>query len=121
MVTRRLIAAHECLSERGDVKLPGLLAAGDPRGEVRLAWHAKETLRGLGDIDCRSSPGDSTTAASSSASSSSSPTIPGATDNSLTSASSQHRQRRHLAREFIADSQRLRRRRGVAYRRPETR
>ena len=26
--------------------------AGDPQGEVRLAWHAKETLRGLYDIDC---------------------------------------------------------------------
>ena len=24
----------------------------DPHGEVRLAWHAKETLRGLYDIDC---------------------------------------------------------------------
>lgn len=49
---RLLIAAHERLSDRGDVKLRGLLAAGDPRGEVRLAWHAKETLRGLYDIDC---------------------------------------------------------------------
>ena len=28
------------------------LTAGDPRGEVRLAWHAKETLRGLYDIEC---------------------------------------------------------------------
>ena len=49
---RLLIAAHERLSEAGDAKLRGLLAAGDPRGEVRLAWHAKETLRGLYDIDC---------------------------------------------------------------------
>ncbi len=49
---RLLISAHECLSERGDAKLRGLLAAGDPRGEVRLAWHAEETLRGLYDIDC---------------------------------------------------------------------
>ena len=48
---RLLIAAHERLSERGDAKLRGLLAAGDPHGEVRLAWHAKETLRGLYDID----------------------------------------------------------------------
>ena len=37
-------------SDRGDAKLRGLLAAGDPRGEVRLAWHAKETLRGLYEI-----------------------------------------------------------------------
>ena len=49
---RLLISAHERLSERGDAKLRGLLAAGDPHGEVRLAWHAKETLRGLYDIHC---------------------------------------------------------------------
>ena len=35
-----------------DTKLRGLLTAGDPQGEVRLGWHAKETLRGLYDIDC---------------------------------------------------------------------
>ena len=49
---RLLISAHERLTERGDAKLRGLLAAGDPHGEVRLAWHAKETLRGLYDINC---------------------------------------------------------------------
>ena len=49
---RLLISAHERLTERGDAKLRGLLAAGNPHGEVRLAWHAKETLRGLYDIDC---------------------------------------------------------------------
>ena len=49
---RLLIAAHERLSDRGDAKLRGLLTAGDPRGEVRLAWYAKETLRGLYDVDC---------------------------------------------------------------------
>ena len=49
---RLLISAHERLSERGDARLRGLLAAGDLHGEVRLAWHAKETLRGLYDIDC---------------------------------------------------------------------
>ena len=49
---RLLISAHERLSEGGDAKLRGLLAADDPHGEVRLAWHAKETLRGLYDIDC---------------------------------------------------------------------
>ena len=49
---RLLISAHERLSERSEAKLRGLLAAGDPHGEVRLAWHAKETLRGLYDIDC---------------------------------------------------------------------
>ena len=49
---RLLISAHERLSEHADTKLRGLLTAGDPHGEVRLAWHAKETLRGLYDIDC---------------------------------------------------------------------
>ena len=51
-VRRLLISAHERLSEGADTKLRGLLTAGDPQGEVRLAWHAKETLRGLYDIDC---------------------------------------------------------------------
>ena len=51
-VRRLLISAHERLSEGADTKLRGLLTAGDPRGEVRLAWHAKETLRGLYDIEC---------------------------------------------------------------------
>ena len=49
---RLLISAHERLGDTADAKLRGLLAAGDPRGEVRLAWHSKETLRGLYDIDC---------------------------------------------------------------------
>ena len=34
---RLLIPAHERLTERGDAKLRGLLAAGDPHVEVRLA------------------------------------------------------------------------------------
>ena len=40
---RLLISAHERLTERGDAKLRGLLAAGDPHGEVRpncAAWAA---------------------------------------------------------------------------------
>jgi len=38
---RRLFAkAHERLDETGDAKLAGLLEAGDPHGEVRMAWHA---------------------------------------------------------------------------------
>ena len=49
---RLLISAHERLNNTADAKLRGPLTAGDPRGEVRLAWHAKETLRGLYDIDC---------------------------------------------------------------------
>lgn len=47
---RLLTKAHERLDEHGDTKLAGLLAAGDPKGEVRLAWHAKETVRGVYDI-----------------------------------------------------------------------
>lgn len=47
-----LISASERLSDRGDAKLRGLLAAGDPRGEVLLAWHTQETFRGIYDIDC---------------------------------------------------------------------
>ena len=45
---RRLLAkAHERLDERGNEKLTGLLEAGDPNGEVRMAWHAKESVREL--------------------------------------------------------------------------
>ena len=46
--TRRLLLkAAERITDRGKAKLRGLLAAGDPRGEVRDAWHAKETLRDI--------------------------------------------------------------------------
>ncbi|MEO5842463.1 MAG: ISL3 family transposase [Acidimicrobiales bacterium] len=48
---RLLTKGHERLDEHGNTKLMGLLEAGDPRGEVRTTWHAKETLRGLYDID----------------------------------------------------------------------
>jgi len=48
---RLLTKAHERLDETGDAKLAGLLEAGDPRGEVRMAWHAKETTRSIYDID----------------------------------------------------------------------
>ena len=46
--SRRLLSrADERLDERGRERLAGLLEAGDPHGEVRTAWHAKETVRGL--------------------------------------------------------------------------
>ena len=49
--SRRLLTkADERLDQRGRTKLLGLLSAGDPRGEVRMAWHAKETVRGIYDI-----------------------------------------------------------------------
>ena len=44
-IRRLLLKAHERVTERGEAKLRGLLAAGDPHGEVRDAWHAKETVR----------------------------------------------------------------------------
>ncbi|MCP3993380.1 MAG: transposase [Actinomycetia bacterium] len=37
---RLLTIAHERLDPAGDEKLRGLLAAGDPKGEVAYAWHA---------------------------------------------------------------------------------
>ena len=50
--SRRLLTkAHERLDDTGEAKLVGLLAAGDPRGEVHLVWHAKETVRGIYAIE----------------------------------------------------------------------
>ena len=49
--SRRLLTkADERLDDRGRSKLLGLLDAGDSRGEVRTAWHAKETVRGIYDF-----------------------------------------------------------------------
>jgi transposase len=48
---RLLTRADERLDKAGRTKLLGLLAAGDPHGEVRMAWHAKETVRAIYDID----------------------------------------------------------------------
>jgi transposase len=43
---RRLLSkAHERLDERGEVKLLGLLRAGDSQGDVTTTWHAKEAIR----------------------------------------------------------------------------
>jgi hypothetical protein len=47
---RLLTKAHERLDERGDAERRGLLRAGDPRGEVQMAWHAKGTIRSVYDI-----------------------------------------------------------------------
>ena len=50
--SRRLLTmGHERLDEKGNTKLFGFLEAGDPHGEVRMTWHAKETLRGFYDQD----------------------------------------------------------------------
>ncbi len=50
-IRRLLTAAHERISERGQTRLRGLLNAGHPHGEVRTAWHAKETVRDIYGID----------------------------------------------------------------------
>jgi hypothetical protein len=44
---RLLTKAHERLDQAGDTRLTGLLKAGDPRGEVQMTWHAKETIRSI--------------------------------------------------------------------------
>jgi len=44
-----LTIAHERSDDGSDVKLRGLLDAGDPRAEVCTAWHAKEVLRSVCD------------------------------------------------------------------------
>ena len=48
---RLLTKADERLDDKGRTKLLGLLEAGDPRGEVRMAWHAKEMVRSIYDHD----------------------------------------------------------------------
>ena len=50
-IRRLLTTASERISDRGQTRLRGLLDAGDPHGEVRTAWHAKETVRGIYGID----------------------------------------------------------------------
>lgn len=48
--SRRLLTrASERLDDAGTDKLVGLLEAGDPKGEVRMAWHAKEVVRSIYD------------------------------------------------------------------------
>jgi len=40
-----LTKAYERLTIEGRTRLLGLLDAGDPRGDVKMAWHAKEVVR----------------------------------------------------------------------------
>jgi transposase len=50
--SRKLMTlAHERLDDESNLKLVGLLEAGDPKGEVRNAWHAKEVVRSVYAID----------------------------------------------------------------------
>jgi transposase len=46
---RLLTMAAERLPDHRRERLVGLLAAGDPRGEVKLTWHAKEVVRQIYD------------------------------------------------------------------------
>ena len=46
---RLLTRADERLDEKGRTRLVGLLEAGDPDGDVRTTWHAKEVLRSIYD------------------------------------------------------------------------
>jgi transposase len=48
---RLLTSGHERLASNGETRLLSLLEAGDPHGEVRMTWHAKETVRRFYDID----------------------------------------------------------------------
>jgi transposase len=50
-VRKLMTIAHERLDNDANIKLRGLLDAGDPRGEVRTAWHAKEVVREIYAID----------------------------------------------------------------------
>jgi hypothetical protein len=45
-----LIMASERLDNRGEKRTQGLLRAGDPYGEVRDAWYAKESVRDIYQI-----------------------------------------------------------------------
>ena len=46
---RLLTRADKRLDDKGRSKLLGLLQAGDPLGEVGMAWHAKEVVRSIYD------------------------------------------------------------------------
>ena len=50
-IRKLMTIAHERLDTDADVKLRGLLEAGDPNGEVRMAWHAKEVVRSIYEIN----------------------------------------------------------------------
>ncbi len=49
-IRRLLIMAHERIDSHGESRLRGLLRAGDPYGEVRDAWSAKESVRDIYQI-----------------------------------------------------------------------
>lgn len=50
-IRKLMTIAHERLGTDNDAKLRGLLDAGDPGGQVRTAWHAKEVVREIYTIN----------------------------------------------------------------------
>jgi transposase len=55
--SRKLLTiGHERHDDKANANLENLLEAGDPHGEVRTAWHVKETLRGLHDQPANDAP-----------------------------------------------------------------
>ncbi len=48
---RLLLTGHDRLDDKGEAKLLSLLDAGDPRREVRDAWHVKEVVRSIYDLN----------------------------------------------------------------------
>ena len=48
---RLLLMADERLDNKGQAKVRGLLAAGDPKGEVKDAWHAYQVVRQIYTIN----------------------------------------------------------------------
>jgi transposase len=46
-VRKLLVMASERVDNNGRTKMLGLLTAGNPRGEVKTAWHAKEEVRNI--------------------------------------------------------------------------
>ena len=50
-IRKLLTMAQERLNIRGEGRIEGLLRAGDPYGEVRDAWYAKETVRDIYRIE----------------------------------------------------------------------
>ena len=50
-IRKLMTIAHERRDPTIDDKLRGLLDVGDPGGEVRTAWHAKEVVREIYTID----------------------------------------------------------------------
>jgi transposase len=50
-IRKLMTIAHERLDTEANAKLRGLLEAGDPNGEVRMAWHSKEVVRSIYEIN----------------------------------------------------------------------